>query len=148
MGLHGGPLLTRLQLVLLTTFLVLAAACQGALVAAAMPIDYVHEWPSPAPVTEVVPWTADDVREALAEASPRARCVVQREIGGVGLDPYRNGAAGELGPVQLHPAGKLADFYARGGTDPHSPWQSIAFLEDALLRGEGRAWSPVYWGLC
>ena len=93
-------------------------------------------------------WTPDDVHEALRTASPLARCVVTAEIGGVGFDPLSIGAAGELGPVQLHPFGKLRSFFMAGYSDPFSPYQSLAYLEEAIARGEGRAWSPILLGMC
>lgn len=84
----------------------------------------------------------------MRQASPRAQCIVRQEIGGVGFDPYAIGKSGELGPVQLHPRGKLPEFFALGYTDPFSPWQAIDYLEGALQRGQAWAWSPVVVGMC
>lgn len=93
-------------------------------------------------------WTPADVLAAMATASPRARCIVRTEVGGVGYDPYAVGRAGELGPVQLHPRGKLPEFYALGYTDPFSPVESIEYLERALARGQASHWSAVGLGWC
>ena len=96
----------------------------------------------------VEPWTPDDVIARIAWATPRARCIVRSEVGGVGYDPYRNGRQGELGPVQLHPRGKLPEFYARGYRDPHSPHEAVDYLEWALANGQAGHWTAVVRGLC
>jgi hypothetical protein len=88
-------------------------------------------------------YTVADSEAALADASPLARCIVSREV--ADLDPYAVGAAGERGVAQLLPGGMLDVFYARGYATPWSPYQSVAFLEDALARGEGHYWT-TYWG--
>jgi hypothetical protein len=95
------------------------------------------------PVRASEPWTVADSESALATASPLATCIVSIEDGS--LDPYAVGAQGELGLVQLHPRGKLPEFYAEGYSDPYSPYQSVAYLEGALARGEGPAWSSYWW---
>ena len=89
------------------------------------------------------PWTAADVLEMRATASPFAQCVLDKEVGGYGHDPYRNGAQGERGPFQLHPQGKLLSFYAAGYTDPHSPWEALHFFEWQISIGEAKAWPTV-----
>lgn len=58
-------------------------------------------------------WTREDVRDAVATASPRVGCVIRAETGGT-YEPYSVGRQGELGPGQLHPAGKLLAFRAAG----------------------------------
>ena len=99
-------------------------------------------------VQEPEPWTPADVLAAMATASPRARCIVRTEVGGVGYDPYAVGRSGELGPVQLHPRGKLPEFYARGYTDPFDPYQAVDYLDNALQRGQASHWSAVGLGWC
>jgi hypothetical protein len=56
-------------------------------------------------------------------------------------DPYALGARGELGAAQLHPRGRLADFYARGYLNPFNPYQAVDYLAAALTEGDGAAWS-------
>ena|SRR3990167_620969 len=99
-------------------------------------------------VIEQEPWTPQDVHLAISLASRRAACIVRYEVGGVGYDPYAVGMSGELGPVQLHPRGKLPEFYARGYTDPFNPYQALVYLDDALAQGQAYHWSPVVLGLC
>ena len=93
------------------------------------------------------PWTRQDVREAAATASPRVACTIGVETGQT-YEPYSYGRAGELGPGQLHPRGKLPEFYAAGFTDPFDPWATVAFMEMEFARGNARAWSPVLLGMC
>jgi hypothetical protein len=94
-------------------------------------------------------WTAADVLYMRDRASSRARCVVDREIGGFGYDPWRRGAQGERGPVQLHPRGLLPEYLAwSGGQAPENPYYAIPFLEYKLRQGQGRHWSPVRLGMC
>lgn len=94
-------------------------------------------------------WTAADVLYMRERASSRARCILDREIGGFGYDPWRRGAAGERGPVQLHPGGLLSEYLAwSGGQAPENPYYAIPFLEYKLRQGQGRHWSPVRLGMC
>jgi hypothetical protein len=94
-------------------------------------------------------WTAADVLYVRDRASSRARCIIDREVGGFGYDPWRRGAAGERGPVQLHPRGLLAEYLAwSGGQAPENPYYAVPFLEYKLRQGQGRHWSPVRLGLC
>jgi len=94
-------------------------------------------------------WTAADVLYMRERASSRARCILDREIGGFGYDPWRRGAAGERGPVQLHPGGLLPEYLAwSGGQAPENPYYAIPFLEYKLRQGQGRHWSPVRLGMC
>jgi hypothetical protein len=94
-------------------------------------------------------WTAADVLAARSQATPRARCIIDREVGGFGYDPWRRGLAGERGPVQLHPRGLLPEFLSwSGGQAPENPYAAVAFLEYKLRQGQGRHWSPVRLGLC
>src|SRR5437870_1699421 len=108
-------------------------------------------------------FTTTDTRLALAAASPRARCIVAREVGGgtAGYAPYAPDTVGDggtsFGVLQLHDShgmdagagdGLLADFYRRGYADPFDPYQAVAYLDDALDRGLSRHWSPVKRGLC
>lgn len=51
------------------------------------------------------------------------------------------GAAGELGPAQLHPRGELQHFYARGYTDPFSWWQATDFIAARFSEGGSGAWT-------
>jgi hypothetical protein len=94
-------------------------------------------------------YTADDTYAAMEQHSLVAQCIVTAEVGGgwyggPPFDPYSVGQAGELGVAQLHPRGKLPEFYALGYTNPYSPYQSMDYLEEALERGEGPAWT-TYW---
>lgn len=103
---------------------------------------------APSAHAEPVPWTPDDVRDALSRTSPTVACIVQRELGPQ-LDPYAVGAAGEIGPAQLLPVrGLLPDFQygawvdlAPAFRDPNSPYMAVAYLESALDRGMGPNWS-------
>ena len=91
-------------------------------------------------------FTREDADRALQSASPRAACILRREV--PSLDPYAIGKAGELGLAQLASFGLLPDFYRQGYSDPFDPYQSVAYLEDALSRGLARNWTPVLRGLC
>lgn len=90
------------------------------------------------------PYTVADTEAAMAEHSALANCIVDIETGHT-LDPYAVGREGELGVAQLHPRGLLPDFYARGYANPYSPYQAMDYLEDALARGEGPAWTAYWW---
>jgi hypothetical protein len=57
------------------------------------------------------------------------------------FDPYSIGRAGEKGAAQLHPAGELPTFYARGYDNPFSPYQAVAFLAQRLNEGGAHAWT-------
>ena len=57
------------------------------------------------------------------------------------LDPYAVGRRGELGAAQLAPWGELRRFYARGFSNPYSPYQAVAFLAQRLNEGGARAWA-------
>jgi len=94
-------------------------------------------------------WTATDVLYMRDRASARARCIIDREIGGFGYDPWRRGAEGERGPVQLHPRGLLPEYLVwSGGQAPENPYYAVPFLEYKLGQGQARQWSPVRLGLC
>jgi hypothetical protein len=94
-------------------------------------------------------WTPVDVLAMRNQASPRARCVIDHEVGGFGYDPWRRGMAGERGPVQLHPRGLLGEFLAwSGGQAPENPYWAVPFLELKLRQGQGRAWTSVLRGVC
>jgi hypothetical protein len=97
-------------------------------------------------------WTAADVLYARSQASPRAQCIVDREIGGVGYDPYRRGDRGERGPVQITPGGYIDGIYRdwTDGAPPEDPYAAIPFLDWAIAPEQGlaRHWSPVVLGLC
>ncbi len=94
-------------------------------------------------------WTAADVLYMRDRATPRARCIIDREVGGFGYDPWRRGAQGERGPVQLHPHGLLPEYLTwSGGQAPENPYWAVPFLEYKLRQGQGGNWSPVRLGLC
>lgn len=95
-----------------------------------------------------VRFTPQDTLDALTTASARTGCVVRYEVGGVGWNPYAIGRAGEQGAAQLHPQGRLGDFYRKGYTDPFDPYQAVAYLDGELAAGRGGAWSPISRGLC
>jgi hypothetical protein len=90
-------------------------------------------------------WTRGDVETALTTASPLARCIVGVETGWT-FNPYASGDGGNSrGPVQLYRyGGELPRFYAWGGTDVYSPYETIRFLDRELALGRGPAWS-AYW---
>jgi hypothetical protein len=92
-------------------------------------------------------YTADDTLIALDAASSRARCVVGYETGWT-FDPNLVGRAGEQGAAQLHPRGKLPEFYAAGYTDPWSPYQAVEYLDAEIAAGHGSAWTPILYGYC
>lgn len=107
---------------------------------------------TPAQAKAPEPWTSDDTLDAIAHASPLAACIVTGEVGGVGFDPYAVGAAGEIGPAQLHPRGLLPDFrYGRwtdlepAFRDPNSPYMAVAYIDWAISQGMGPNWS-TWWG--
>lgn len=93
-------------------------------------------------------WTAADVHRALESASPRARCIVRVEVGGVGWNPYAVGSAGELGAGQLHPRGLLPQFQRETGGDPFNPYVVIPWIDQMLARGYGSHWAGVRLGRC
>lgn len=102
----------------------------------------------PAPVAPYR-WGPADVLAARSTASPRARCVIDSEVGGVGYSPWAVGRAGERGPVQLHPRGLLPDYLVwSGGAAPENPAISIAYLDHMLAIGQGRHWTAVRLGRC
>lgn len=94
-------------------------------------------------------WTAADVLYMRDRATPRARCIIDREVGGFGYDPWRRGSQGERGPVQLHPRGLLPEYLTwSGGQAPENPYWAVPYLEYKLRQGQGGQWSPVRLGLC
>lgn len=108
----------------------------------------------PNPIPKVtIPFSTMDTLKAIEHASPLAKCIVRYEVGGGTKkyrpwSPYSIGAAGELGAVQLHPKGKLKEFYGLGFNNPFDPYQAVIYLEGALKRGQKYHWSPVVTGLC
>lgn len=90
-------------------------------------------------------YTVDDGYAAMEGRSARARCIVHYESR---FDPNAVGQAGEVGLAQLHPYGKLPEFYALGYSDPWNPYQQAEYLEWALAQGQAFHWSPVLRGLC
>lgn len=121
--------------------------------AGAAPIEPMVVWvvltPTPGPVeTRTARWTAEDVHEAIAFASPLARCIVTAEIGGVGFDPYAVSRTGDVGPAQLNAAGGLLREFLAERTDPFSPRQSVDFVEEKITEGRAANWAPVKLGIC
>lgn len=55
--------------------------------------------------------------------------------------PRPVGAQGELGPAQLHPAGKLPVFYRLGYSDPFDWFEATDFLVTQFIAGQSRHWS-------
>lgn len=51
------------------------------------------------------------------------------------------GALGEKGMMQLHPRGKLIEFYAVGYSDPFDPVQAADYTAWAFSRGQQYHWS-------
>lgn len=92
-------------------------------------------------------YTADDTLAALQSASARTECVIGYETGW-SWSPNLVGRAGEIGAAQLHPRGRLADFYARGYSDPWNPYEAVAYADAEIRAGRGSAWSPILLGYC
>ena len=92
--------------------------------------------------------SAADVLAVLPTVSARTQCVIRVEIGGVGWDPNRYGAAGEEGPGQLHPRGKLPLFLAETGGDQWDPHAVLPWIEGQIAKGQGRAWAGIRDGWC
>lgn len=79
----------------------------------------------------------DDVVAALEGQSVMVRRIIYCEVGRSGrYDPYAVGSSGEVGPAQLLPgAGNgLAIFYRWGFSDPNSPAESVAFVNEVIRR--------------
>ena len=85
-------------------------------------------------------YTEADALLALQGASARVWCIARVEST---YNPNALGRQGEIGLVQLHPRGLLPVFYQWGYSDPWSPWQSRAFLEQALAAGMAHHWAAV-----
>lgn len=89
-------------------------------------------------------YTPQDVLNDLSTRPAWVQCIVQKEVGRsitrngtyyAAYDPYMPGLQGERGPVQLHPAGLLNDFYKQGHTNPYNPQEAHDYLERARERG-------------
>lgn len=94
-------------------------------------------WVTTDPPTPL-PWTDAHVRDALLGQPVMTRRIVYCEIGRSGTyDPYSVGSRGEIGPAQLLPGrgNGLSIFYAWGYSDPHSPYQAVAFINEVQARG-------------
>lgn len=104
---------------------------------------------SEAAAAEPEPWTMADTQDAVADMPYPIACIVYYETW-PHWDPYSVGAAGELGPAQLHPQGLLPLFLhgewtpspAPGFRDPFDPYVSAAFL---LWWGETHGWTFFPW---
>ena len=95
-------------------------------------------------------YTTDDTKAAIVQASDThgvsqgfLDCIVYREST---YRPYAVGLAGERGAAQLHPRGRLADFYAHGYRDEWNPYEAVDYLAVAILEGQGPFWSG--WRAC
>lgn len=103
-------------------------------------------------------FTPDDVRAAILTGSATARCLITHEVGRGAVrtdragrviaqyapfDPYSVGAAGEIGPAQLHPRGLLPDFYRQGYDNPNDPFQAVRYIDGALRRNLGDNWTTM-----
>ena len=104
-----------------------------------------------APVKRV--YTPEDTLIALRNASPLVRCAVYYEVGLGSIkyppwDPNAVSYAGSIGPGQLHPKGKLVEFYRLGYDNPYNPYQVIPYMEYAFQRGQQFHWDPVRFGMC
>lgn len=87
-----------------------------------------------------------DVLAVFTTVGPRTICTMRREMGPQ-LDPNVIGRAGEIGPIQLHSRG-LLPLYLRDGLDPWNPYHAAPWLQQKLIEGMGRHWSPILVGLC
>jgi hypothetical protein len=98
-------------------------------------------------------FTPADVLEAMAHTTPIASCVVRREIGGVGYNPYAVSRTRDRGPIQLHQDGPIeVDYLAvtpivaeqLGWPDPRpdiwDPAKTIPYLAWMLDHGYGPHW--------
>jgi len=102
-------------------------------------------WARPAHAQEG--YTAQDTLDAIDQYSVEQGVsrafllrIVRCETGGT-YDPYSVGRQGELGPVQLHPRGRLLHFFSLGYDDPFSPYQSVRYLAQEISYGRASAWS-------
>jgi len=102
-------------------------------------------WTRPAHAQETM-WTPDDVVAAIQQYSAEIGvseaylyAVVHCED--PTFNPYAVGRQGELGPVQLHPRGRLPHFLSLGYDDPFSPYQSVRYLAQEISYGRASAWS-------
>lgn len=91
-------------------------------------------------------YTSDDVIAAIDQASEEigvSRAYLLRIVRceDPTFDPYAIGRQGELGPVQLHPRGRLLHFYSIGYDDPFSPYQSVRYLAQEISFGRASAWT-------
>jgi hypothetical protein len=91
-------------------------------------------------------WTPDDVSAAIVQYAAEIGvseaylyAVVSCED--PSFNPYAVGRQGELGPVQLHPRGRLQHFLSLGYTDPYSPYQAVRYLAQEISFGRASAWS-------
>jgi soluble lytic murein transglycosylase-like protein len=92
-------------------------------------------------------FTADDTIAAIDQASAETGVswtwlyrVVACETGRT-FNPYVIGRQGERGAAQLHPRGKLPQFYQLGYDDPYDPYQAVRFMAYRFAAGQAGAWS-------
>lgn len=76
---------------------------------------------------------------AAAHGAPGAKLVALADCE-TDLDPNRVGDQGELGVFQLHPRGKLLEFYERGYTNPTSVWQQADYVSQVVIEEGADAW--------
>lgn len=83
-------------------------------------------------------WTRDDVLVASSQArhSAAIACIFRYEVGGVGYDPYAIHMDSRVyGPGGLAAFGLLPEFNRRGFTDPYSPYEVAAYLDQVADEG-------------
>jgi soluble lytic murein transglycosylase-like protein len=92
-------------------------------------------------------FTADDTIAAIDQASAETGVSwswLYRVVGcetGHSFNPYAVGRQGERGAAQLHPRGKLPQFYQLGYDDPYDPYQAVRFMAYRFAAGQAGAWS-------
>ncbi len=105
-------------------------------------------------------FSVEDGYKAAEQASLQVKCTIKYEAGGGRLDhgypPYDpyilDGPdvenAFNYGIGQLAIDGKLPEFFRLGYTNPFNPYQVVAYMNDAFVRQQTWAWSPMNQGLC
>jgi hypothetical protein len=99
------------------------------------------------PTARAAGYTSDDTLAAIdiaAETHGVSRAWLYRIVDcetGHTLDPSSVGRLGEIGAAQLYRYGELPRFYARGYSNPWSPYEAIDYLAQRLNEGAAHAWA-------
>lgn len=103
-------------------------------------------------------FTVSDGLKAVEQASPQVACTISYEANKTkyfeAYDPYildgpdlRHAFNIGIGQFAIKD-GKLPEFFSLGYDNPFNPYQVVAYMNDALARKQGWAWSPINQGLC